>query len=226
MVTNIGLVRAWHAAVAALAAFAVVGQVAVSAHAGRSLVNTFSFFTIESNILVGVGAGLVALDPLLRGLLVEAVRLAGLVGITVTGIVYNTLLVGTVEVRGADALFDLLLHKVIPVAALAGYLLLRPRTVLGPRAWWFLAWPVAWLAYTLARAELADPRYARVHGTSRVPYDFLDRRDIGWDGVAVYVLVILGVAVLVAWGLVRLSRAGAAVDEAAPAVRAEVADLP
>jgi hypothetical protein len=219
MLTNVRLVRGWHAVLAAVVAFAVIGQVAVDAHMGRSLVNTLSFFTIESNVIVGVGAVLVALDPLRRGPLSEAVRLAGLVGITVTGVVYNALLAGSTDVQGADVLFNLLLHKVIPVATLVGFLFLRPRSELGPRSWWFLTWPIVWLGYTLVRAEVSDARFERLHGTSRVPYDFLDRRDIGWGGVSIYVVVILGVALLLAWGLVRLSRPGSQEDEhaAAPA---------
>ncbi|UDY23294.1 Pr6Pr family membrane protein [Nocardioides sp. Kera G14] len=202
-----GVVRGWHAVVAVLVTYAIVGQVVQNIHVGRSLANTFSFFTIQSNILVGVGALLVALDPLRRGPFFEALRLAGLVGITVTGVVFNLLLAGTVDLHGIDVVYNALLHQVIPVLAVLGFLLARPRTWLGPRSWWFLAWAIAWLIYTLVRAEVSNPRFERPHGTSRVPYDFLDRRgDLGWLGVSAYVVVILGVALLLAWGFIAISR--------------------
>ena len=73
-----------------------------------------------------------------------------LVGITVTGLVHFALLRPLLHLDGASWVADKLLHMVVPVLAVVGWLVAGPR----PRAPWrdaltALAWPVAWLAWTL-----------------------------------------------------------------------------
>lgn len=202
------VVRTWHGLLAATVAFAVIGQTVVNVANDRSLVNLLSYFTVESNILVGVTAALVALSPQRDGWLFGAARLAGLVGITVTGIVYVTLLRGTVELSGWDRVFDLLFHYVVPAMAVLGFVLLRPRSPLRREHLVFLAWPLAWLAYTLVRAEVVDPAFARADGSAPVPYDFLDRADIGWGAVLLNSSVVLAIGCVLAFGHIRLSGRG------------------
>jgi hypothetical protein len=213
MVTSIRLVRVFHAALAGLATFAVISRLVVDIHLDRSLLNTLSYFTNQANILVAVSAAFVALDPLHRGVLHEALRLAGLVGITITGVVYYLLLGAAADLEGADVWISLLLHKIIPVATVLGFLLLKPRSPLGPKSWWFVVWPIAWLGYTLIRAEVSNAEFERLDGTSRAPYDFLDHRAIGWGSVGLHVVAIVAVSLLLARGLIWLSWAGSARDE-------------
>jgi hypothetical protein len=93
------------------------------------------------------------------------------------------------------------------VLSVLGYLLLRPRTRFDRRALWFLAWPLAWLAYTLVRAAVSDPAYAvTADRRADVPYDFLDvDRHGGW-AVALASLAVLALALGLAWGYRTLSR--------------------
>jgi hypothetical protein len=135
--------QVWHGALAVLIAIAVIWQLVVDIDLDRSLVNFFSYFTIQSNLLVMIGAAGVALDPHREGRLFGAVRLAGLVGITVTGVVYATVLAGNLELSGADVVLNVIFHDVVPAAAIIGFVLIWPRTPLDRSAWWFLVWPIA-----------------------------------------------------------------------------------
>ncbi|MEO6472376.1 MAG: Pr6Pr family membrane protein, partial [Aeromicrobium sp.] len=129
MVSTHALSRLWHSALAVLIVFALLGQIGlvIDGH-GRSLINLFSYFTIQSNLLILVASVLIALKPDRDGELFAIFRLAGLVGITLTGIVYSTVLAGTVEFVGAAWWYDKVFHYAVPVGAVLGFLLFQPRT--------------------------------------------------------------------------------------------------
>ena len=193
--------RTWHAVIAAMVVAAVITQLVLVIDEGASVVNLFSYFTIESNILVGTAAVLIVLDPERDERWFQILRIAALVGITVTGMVYATLLAGSIELSGISLVLDIVFHYVVPWTSVAGFVFLQPRTPLGPHAWWFLVWPVAWLAYTLIRAEVADPAF-RISDTETgpVPYDFLDVAKHGGISVTIVSVVITLLAVALAAG--------------------------
>jgi len=201
------MTRLWHAAIAVLAAFALVGQTALSIDRDRSLVNLFSYFTIESNVLVLVAAALIAARPDRGGTAFGILRLGGLTAITITGIVYATILAGNTDFSGVEWWYDKIFHYVVPALSVLGFLLFRPRTRLDRSALWFLVWPLAWLAYTLVRAAVSNPSYAVTSDRrADVPYDFLDiDRHGGW-AVALASLVVLALALGLAAGYLKLSR--------------------
>ena len=184
MLDNPNAVRGWHAVIALVLAAALVAQTVLTLNESRSVVNLFSYFTIQSNILLLVACVLIAIDPMRDGPLFQAVRIAGLVGITVTGVVYQLLLVGTIEMDGLEVWLDFAFHRFAPAAAVLGFVLLRPRTHFDRRAWWFLIWAFGWLAYTLIRAEVAEPVFTVSDTeTAPVPYAFLDAGEVGWPAV-------------------------------------------
>ena len=203
------MTRLWHGAIAALAAFALVGQTILTVDRDRSLVNLFSYFTVESNLLVMVAATLIAAQPGRGGTAFGILRLGSLVAITITGIVYATILAGNGAFTGIEWWYDKIFHYVVPVLSVLGFVLFRPRTRLDRTTLWFLVWPLAWLAYTLVRAGVSDPSYAVTRDRrADVPYDFLDvDRHGGW-AVAIASVVVLGLALVLAWGYLRLSRRG------------------
>lgn len=200
--------RIWHAVLAAFALVGVGGQtVLVFTEDGRSLLNLFSYFTIESNLLVLIAAVAIAIRPEREGSGWAILRLAGLAGITVTGIVYATVLAGTAEFVGSAWWYDNILHYVVPAGAMLGFFLFTPRTRFARSDLAFIAWPIAWLAYTLIRGGVSDPGFPGANGTtSSYPYDFLDVDGHGAGGVTVAALVVtvlmLGIAAL----YVRFSR--------------------
>ncbi len=142
----------------------------------ESVYRFFAYFTIQSNALVALSSTVLARNPREDRLGWRAVRLAGLIGITVTALVYFVLLRGLIELEGANLVADALLHMVVPALAIAAWAIAGPRPRLDPRAMAYaLLWPVAWLVWTLV--------VARIDGW--VPYPFLDAGAEGWGAVAV-----------------------------------------
>ena len=201
------IIRLWHAAIAVLAAVALVGQAVLILDNGAGLTNFFSYFTVESNILVMVAAALIAVRSDRGGTAFGILRLAGLVGITITGIIFATVLAGKADFEGLAWWYDKIFHYVIPAMAVIGFLFMRPRTRLATNALWFIAWPVAWLAYTLIRGGVAHPGFAVSNTrTSDFPYDFLDYDRHGAGFVTVVTLGVTVLALALAWGYVKLSQ--------------------
>jgi len=207
--------RLWHGLIAALAAFALVGQAALTIDRDRSFVNFISYFTIESNLLVLVTCLLLVQRPDRGGTAFGLLRLGSLTAITVTGIVYATILAGNGDFRGIEWWYDKIFHYVVPAMSVIGFLAFRPRTPLTRTALWSLAFPIAWLAYTLVRAEVAEPVYALTSTststtTAHVPYGFLDVADHGAGVVTVACLVVTVIFVVLELAYIRLSRRGVA----------------
>ena len=160
--------------------------------------NFFSFFTIQSNILVVVTLLLsaVALAAGDRDRF-AALRAAVTVYILVVGIGFSLLLSNLQGVELTAVPWDnTVLHYIVPVAMLVDYLLDRPRRRLPFRAslLWLL-YPLAYAAYSLIRGAIVG----------WYPYPFLDPETNGAGAVAVTVLglIVLGVALI--WVITRLS---------------------
>ena len=198
--------RAFHALTAVVAIGALTLQLVLVLQGGRVLDETeqvdlgtrlarfVAYFTIQSNVLVAVTATQLARDPAHDGVWWRTLRVAGLVGIAVTGLVHFFLLRPLLDLDGADFVADKLLHMVVPVLALLGWALFGPRPRLQRRDnLRALCWPVAWVVVTLV-----------VGGVSGwYPYPFLDHREP--EGVTGVVVTCLGVTVLFL-ALFRLAR--------------------
>ncbi|MBB3043593.1 Pr6Pr family membrane protein [Nocardioides soli] len=180
------MARAWHTVTAVVAVVALVLQsvLVVTGYGalldveqpplGVRLGRLISYFTIQSNLLVAAGAITLAVAPGRDGRGWRVLRLAGLVGITVTGLVHFLLLRPLLELHGWSLVCDRLLHLVVPLLAIAGWLLFGPRPrVSGRVVARALGWPVAWTAWTLAMGA----------ATGWFPYPFLDFDAKGWPSV-------------------------------------------
>lgn len=145
-------------------------------HAGwERSVNVLAFFTIQSNLLVAASCGLLAARPERSGGGFAVLRLAGLVAITVTGLVYHTVLAGLLDLHSWARISNLLTHTVVPVLAVTGWLLAGPRNLTGRRTFWAAAaFPVLWLSFTLARGAIIG----------WYPYAFIDVSRLGYGEVA------------------------------------------
>lgn len=152
----------------------------------------FVYFTVQSNILVLATAASLAARPGRDGRIRRIVRLDAIVGITVTGLVHWFFLRPLLHLQGWSWVADRLLHLVVPLLAVAAWLLVGPRnridrsTVYGA-----LAWPAAYLVLTLAHGAI----------TGFYPYPFTDVAVHGYarvltNAVAVAVLF-LGLALAV-----------------------------
>jgi hypothetical protein len=172
--------RLWHALTAVVAIAALVLQLVLVIRGGRVLDETeqpalgirlgrlVSYFTIQSNLLVAVATAQLARDPLRDGPSWRVLRLAAVAGIFVTGVVHFHLLRPLLDLDGADWAADKLLHMVVPVLAVVGWAVFGPRPRIESRdIRWVLAWPIAWLVWTLVVGGLSG----------WYPYPFLDHRE-------------------------------------------------
>ncbi|MFB9312159.1 Pr6Pr family membrane protein [Nocardioides plantarum] len=201
--------RRWHLVTAVVASGAVLFQLVLVVQGGAVLDETqepslpialyrfAAYFTIQSNVLVAVGAWRLARDPAHDSVVLRWVRLAGVAGITVTGIVHFVLLRPLLDLEGADWAADKLLHMVVPVLAVVGWAAYGPRRRIDRAAVAVaIGWPILWLVVTLA-VGAASGWY---------PYPFLDPDE---DGVPAVVVACSGVTALflaVVGGLAALDR--------------------
>ncbi|WP_375000965.1 Pr6Pr family membrane protein [Aeromicrobium sp. CTD01-1L150] len=201
------MTRLWHGALAVLVLGALLGQTEGVIRTGTGLVDLFSYFTIQSNILVMVTAALIAVRPDRHGRAWGILRLAALVGITVTGVVYAVAIGPYVSLAGAAWWYDKIFHYVVPGMAVLGHVALRPRTGFERRDLVFIAWPIIWLAYTMVRGAQGSPSFAAPQDRlSRYPYDFLDVDVHGAASVAVAAVVVTVLMLAVASVYVRAGR--------------------
>lgn len=204
--------RVWHGVLAVAVIVALGVQVGIAldapatpaghavgtlrgAHVVARVGRVVSFFTIQSNIISAVVAVQLVRRPDRDGRLWRAVRLAGLFGIAVTGIVYSTVLAEVHTPSGwAETATNAVFHYVVPAGMVVGWLLFGPRRRVDRRAVWALAWPCAWASWTL------------VHGaiTGWYPYPFVDVTTHGYAVVVrnalAVVAVLAAVTALLWWG--------------------------
>jgi hypothetical protein len=206
------LARGWNTVIALLVAAGLVVQlwiaIRVSAtprgHAvgtlagtpmGNRILRVLSFFTIQSNILSGVTAAQLARNPDREGAVWRAVRLAALFGITVTGIVYSTVLAKIHEPHGwQQTSTNDVFHYIVPIMMVLGWLAFGPRRRVEVRTITLaILWPVAWASYILIYGAI----------TKWYPYPFVDVITHGYGRVVVNAVAVVAV-LLVVTGLYRL----------------------
>jgi hypothetical protein len=137
---------------------------------GTRLIRLFSYFTIESNLIVLAVAVTLAVRPGSDGPVWRVVHLDALLGIVITGLVYDIVLARQVHLTGAALWAGIGFHYVSPWAMLLGWIAFGPR----PRISWrtvggAFIWPVLWIVYTFA------------HGAASkwYPYSFMDASKLG-----------------------------------------------
>jgi hypothetical protein len=175
--------------VAALVVQSVLNVRSGTAPVPTRFVRMFSLFTVQSNILVAVAAFSLALAPARDGTLWRVLRLDALVGISVTGLAYTSVLRTQHQLHGWAAATDAVFHYVVPLAVVIGWLVFGPRPRCDARtACLSLAWPVAWLAYTL------------LHGyvTGWYPYPFINAATHGYATVALNAVAALAALAVMA----------------------------
>jgi hypothetical protein len=153
------------------------------------LIRLFSYFTIESNLIVLAAAITLVLRPDRDGRGWRVLRLDALLGIVITGLVFDLVLASKIHLTGAAWWATLGFHYFSPWWTLLGWVLFgpRPRVTRGTAAAAF-AWPLAWIAYTF------------VHGavSGWYPYPFLDAATIGYAHALRNTAVVFVFAVLLA----------------------------
>ncbi|WP_197413862.1 Pr6Pr family membrane protein [Terracidiphilus gabretensis] len=155
---------------------------------GGKLVRFFSYFTIQSNLLVMIDATLLALYPDRDNRWRRILRLDALTSIVVTGLVFTFVLAKIVHLTGLAYGITVCLHYISPVIAPLCWLLFGPR----PRITWSVlaltfVWPVLWILYTFTHGAM----------TGWYPYPFLNPDKLGYPAaVANTMLVLIAAAIL------------------------------
>lgn len=164
---------------------AVLAGIVLTALGPATVTGLLPYFTIQSNVAVGVLAGYAAWcalrdRPEPPSVLKGAVTLY----ITITGTVYHLVLANPAspfamaqpDRQPGEWWGNQFLHTVVPLLAVADWALFDRRGRLRPRyaAWW-LVFPLGYLGFALVRGLIVD----------RYPYPFIDAGELGYDGVAV-----------------------------------------
>jgi hypothetical protein len=200
------MARAWFGATAVAVVVGLVVQLHVSAgltgtqfHSTASrLFNVFCYFTVQSNVIVGATTALLAVRLDRRSTVFAVFRLTGLVAITITFVVYHVALAKLQDLHGAAAHADLVLHTVVPIMAVVGWLVFGP----AGRTNWRIAglavlFPLAWSVFALVRGEIVD----------FYPYPFVDVRSLGYPRVVLNIVVVGVLYFAVSAGAVVVDRA-------------------
>lgn len=187
IVPNRSAARIWHLLTAIIALLSIGAQLLLvigntnigfgesAAPLGQRLFEFFSYFTIQSNLLIAIAAILLTVKPDRDGAVFRVLRIAGLFGITVTLVVYQLLLSHLANFTGVAAASNIGLHYVVPALAILGWLLFGPRRLVTWRAL-FLAmlWPLAFVLLTIVQGMV----------TGFYPYPFVNVEVLGFARAA------------------------------------------
>lgn len=162
------------------------------------MLNQPSYFTFLSALMVCVTSAMLAFHTGRDSAVFHAVRVAAVACVIITGVVFNLLLRGEANLTGIWWFNDTVLHVLLPVLAPLVWLGFGPHGKLTGRITAAsMVIPVTWLAVTLVRGPALD----------WYPYIILDVPRMGYAGVAVYIVSILGGYLALAcalWGLDRV----------------------
>ncbi|WP_194898003.1 Pr6Pr family membrane protein [Catenulispora pinisilvae] len=165
------MILAWRNNMPVLAATGEPFQTFGGSPAGRAL-NVLAFFTVQSNLIVGGTCLLLTLNPSRTSTVFRVFRLIGVVAIAVTGLVYHVALNNLLELDTWALVADRLLHLVVPILAVLGWLAFGPRGVTSPRVVTLtVLYPLAYMAFTAVRGPLSSNWY---------PYPFADVHALGY----------------------------------------------
>lgn len=182
-----------------IAALAVISAIWATWAAAAQPVNPwnfFGYFTIQSNIAIAVALAIAAIGSATGRVTPPALRAAATTYIAVTGVVYNTLLIG-LDGGVAVPWANLVLHTVIPLYAIVDWVIVADRPALSwTRLWIVIPYPLIWLAVVLVRGAT----------DGWVPYPFLNPAN-GYGAVTLSCLLVTVIVLLLAalvWATSRL----------------------
>lgn len=176
---------------------AVVTEVTVLIERGMfNIANFFSYFTIESNILLA-GAlltGAFALAARSKSKYIDYFRGATTFYMIVVGVIFSLLLSGYDELT-AVPWDNTVLHYIMPIIALADWLIDPPKSPIRfKKAVWWLLFPLVYLVYSLVRGAIVG----------WYPYPFLNLETNGFGGVSIIAAGIFIFGVVLIYALMHI----------------------
>lgn len=202
---------AWYAVTAANCGLALVIQLVLvvtghtvlvepdgsTAGAPERVLRFFSYFTVQSNVLAALTAGILATALLVPGRYRldapawRVTRFAAVLGMTTTIIVYAVALAPILDLHGIAKVTDTMFHYIGPVLTLGGWLLFDSHGHLSRRLIGVvICWPLAYFVYTQLLGAISG----------WYPYPFLDADEHGTGGVllnaALVTVLVAGLALV------------------------------
>lgn len=175
---------------------AIATQLLTSIELGRNIPNFFSFFTIQSNILVVLLLLLIGFCNL-KGVTgnIAFLRGAATLYIAMTGVIYFLLLSGNEEaLQTTTPWVNIVLHYLMPILLVADWVFLPAKhPVSFRRALLWLIYPIAYLIYSFIRGGI----------TGWYPYPFLNPITTGWPNVVAICLIISIATIGLVWLLIQ-----------------------
>ncbi|HTL08515.1 MAG TPA: Pr6Pr family membrane protein [Chitinophagaceae bacterium] len=178
------LLTAYQAVMMALGWFALLAQFYINATLKATplpemIIRYFSYFTIQTNLLVATAFTCLLLAPRSRAgrfFSRQQTMTAITVYILIVGLIYNTILRFLWAPQGLQKTVDELLHTVIPLLALAYWLFFLKKDQLQWKdvlPW--LIYPFAYISYVLIRGSISG----------FYPYPFINTAQLGLNKVLV-----------------------------------------
>jgi hypothetical protein len=198
--------RPWFALTAACVLAGIVVQIPVTAtsrtafggSAFNQVLNMFTYFTIDSNVIVGVTGLLLAINLERPSLVFAVFRMMGLVGITVTFVVFHVALSRLLDLDTWAQVANQLQHTIVPILTIVGWLAFGPRGLTSARiARLSTLFPLAYMTFTVIRGPLSSDFY---------PYPFADVHALGYPRVIVNAFWVSLLFLAVAAGATLLDR--------------------
>jgi hypothetical protein len=158
-----------------------------STSALAAVIQTFRYYTVQSNLLVLIWLTVAIVywnRPRKHFLLKPMYRGAFTVYITVTFVIFATLLQSLVSPQGIDAYLNAITHYVTPLAFIVDWILFeRKQSYLWRYALYWLIYPLAYLVFSQIYGRL----------TGNYLYPFLNFPQLGWGGLAAWVAILCAV---------------------------------
>ena len=179
--------------------FGYIGDYANGIAGGpERIADLLSYFTIWSQLVVGIVMTLLYKNPNRASKAIQVFRIDALLMITVTGVVYNLLIGPKYPPQGLNQISSPIEHSLTPLLTVLIFLFI------GPRGWFTtknvlraLLLPISYIFYTLFRGAIIN----------KYPYDFFDVGANGYSYVLIFVMGILLAAIIVLamyWAIDRI----------------------
>lgn len=161
------------------------------------LFNHFFYFTTQSNIILGITAFLLALNPVRTSDQFHVWRLVGIIDITITCIVFNFVLKNSPRPDQIASLASTIQHSINPALAIVGWLIYGPKGSVSIKRVAIAAFiPIAYAIFTLVRGAILV----------WYPYNILDVTNLGYGGVSIYIAAIFILFLIIAGFLAAIER--------------------
>lgn len=161
------------------------------------VINVYSYYTMQSNILVTVVSLALVINPHRTSTVFRVFHLMSLGAIVITGLVYNLVLLPQAPPHGLALFFNVLLHMVVPVLAIIGWTVWGPPI---PFKWSYIGLSMLFDVWWVGVAVI---RGATIHWYN---YPFIDVNKLGYDRVAIDIVVIAIAHTLIAMAVLGLDQ--------------------